>query len=188
MRAFVAMEVPEEVKRKIREFVGGLEAECKGTRGARWARVEWMHVTLKFVGEVATEKVEEIKKELAGVWSAAAVEMSFRSVGFFPNAKHPRVFWAGIEATPNLAEIAAEIERRLEKMGIPRDGRAFHPHLTLARFKSEEGLPKLRDAIEKAGAMEFGGTRTSEFHFYESKLLRGGAVYTRLETFAFATV
>ena len=197
MRVFVAMDVPEEVKGKIREFVGRLEAECREARGARWARVEGMHVTLKFIGEVATEKVEPIKKELEAVreafaakskttGEAAQVEMNFRGVGFFPNAKHPRVFWAGIEATPNLTEIAAEIEKRLEKIGIPREGRAFHPHLTLARFKSEEGLPKLRETIEKAGAMEFGSTQRSEFHLYESKLMRGGAVYTRLETFSIA--
>ncbi len=186
MRIFVAMEVPEEVKRKIREFVGRLEAECKGARGARWAQVEGMHVTLKFIGHVSEEKVEEIKKALEGVRRAAGevVEMNFRGVGFFPNAKHPRVFWAGIEASPNLAEMAAEIETRLEKIGVPREGRAFRPHLTLARFKSEEGLAKLREAIEKAGAMEFGGTRTGEFHLYESKLMRGGAVYTRLATFS----
>ena len=188
MRVFVAMDVPEEVKGKIREFVAKMERECQGARGARWARVEGMHVTLKFIGEVSAEKVEEIKKELAGVRSAAAVEMNFRGVGFFPNAKHPRVFWAGIEATPNLAELAAEIEKRLERLGIPREGRAFRPHLTLARFKSEEGLAKLREAIEKAGAMEFGGVRCGEFHLYESKLHRGGAVYTRLATFSIATM
>lgn len=186
MRVFVAMDVPEEVKGKIREFVAKLEADCRDARGARWARVEGMHVTLKFGGEVAAERVEQIKKELEGVRSAAAVELNFRGVGFFPNAKHPRVFWAGIEATPNLAEMAAEIEKRLERLGIPREGRAFRPHLTLARFKSEEGLAKLREAIEKAGAMEFGATRSGEFYLYESKLLRGGAVYSRLGTFSFA--
>lgn len=186
MRVFVAMDVPEEVRGAIREFVARLEAECKGTRGARWARVEGMHVTLKFIGEIPAEKVEEIKKELEGVRSAAAVEMNFRGVGFFPNAKHPRVFWAGIEATPNLAEMAEEIEKHLERLGIPREERAFRPHLTLARFKSEEGLPKLREAIEKAGPAEFGSTRSSEFHLYESKLKRGGAEYTRLARFEFA--
>jgi 2'-5' RNA ligase len=185
VRVFVAMDVPEEVKGKIRDFVGRLEAECKGARGARWARVEGMHVTLKFIGELDVEKVEEIKKELEGVQSAAAVELNFRGVGFFPNAKHPRVFWAGIEATANLAEMAAEIEKRLERLGIPREGRAFRPHLTLARFKSEEGLAKLREAIEKTGTMEFGATRGSEFYLYESKLMRRGAEYTRLASFKF---
>ena len=179
MRVFVAIDVAEEVRGAIRDFVGKMEQSC---RGARWARVDGMHVTLKFVGEVSGEKVEEIKKELSGVRSPAAVEINFRGVGFFPNAKHPRVFWAGIEATPNLGQMAAEIETRLERLGIPQEGRAFHPHLTLARFKSEEGLPKLREAIEQAGAMEFGGMRSGEFHLYESKLFRGGAVYTKLAT------
>ena len=186
MRVFVAMEVPEEVKGKIREFVAKMERECAGTRGARWARVEGIHVTLKFIGEIPAEKVERIKKELEGVRSAAAVEMNFRGVGFCPNAKHPRVFWAGIEASPNLTELAAEIETRMERLGIPREGRAFRPHLTLARFKSEEGLPKLREAMEKAGTMEFGGTKSSEIHLFESKLLRGGAVYSKLATFSLA--
>lgn len=185
MRVFVAMDVPEDVKGKIREFVAKMERECQGARGARWAQVEGMHVTLKFVGEVAAEKVAEIQKELADVRSAAAVEMNFRGVGFFPNAKHPRVFWAGIEATANLAEMAAEIEKRLERLGIPREGRAFRPHLTLARFKTEEGLPKLRESIEMAGAMEFGATRSNEFYLYESKLLRRGAQYSRLATIKF---
>jgi 2'-5' RNA ligase len=177
------MEIPEDVRGRIREFVEKLETVC---RGARWARVEGMHVTLKFVGEASAEKVEEIMKALEGVRSTAAVEMNFRGVGFFPNAKHPRVLWAGIEATPNLPTIAAEIETRLERLGIAREGRAFRPHLTLARFKSEEGLARLHEAIETAGATEFGGTRTGEFHLYESKLMRGGAVYSRLATFSIA--
>jgi 2'-5' RNA ligase len=177
------MEIPEAVRGAIQEFVRKLEPE---SRGARWARVEGMHVTLKFVGEVSPEKVEQIKKELQGVRSATAVELNFCGVGFFPDAKHPRVFWAGIEATPNLAEIAEEIETRLERLGIAREERAFHPHLTLARFKSEEGLPRLREAIEKAGAMEFGSTKSGELFLVESKLLRGGAVYTKLAAFPFA--
>ena len=211
MRVFVAMDIPEEVRGAIREFIARLRTECPEAKGARWAHVEGMHVTLKFIGEVADEKVALIKKELASVNLEASrrstgnarrepvrvaqdkqapalhgepVEMKFRGVGFFPGPKHPRVFWAGIEATPNLAELAKEIESRMERLGIPSEKRAFRPHLTLARFKSEEGLPKLREAIEKAGAMEFGSTRTTEFHLYQSKLLRGGAVYSKLESYS----
>jgi 2'-5' RNA ligase len=184
------MDIPEDVRSAIREFVARLASECKEARGARWARVEGMHVTLKFIGEVSDEKAAQVRKELAGVrlsgGAGAAVEMNFRGVGFFQNAKHPRVFWADIEATPNLAELAAQIEERMERLGIPSEKRAFHPHLTLARFKSEEGLPCLREAIAKAGAMDFGSTRTSEFHLYQSKLLRAGAMYTKLETFSIA--
>ena len=113
------------------------------------------------------------------------MEMNSRGVGFFPNAKHPRVFWAGIEATANLGEVAAEIERRLEAIGIPREQRPFKPHLTLARFKTEEGLPRLLEALAAEGSSEFGRATEKEFHLYRSQLKPGGADYTRLATFPF---
>jgi 2'-5' RNA ligase len=143
-----------------------------------------MHLTLKFIGEVSPEKVARIQDELRGVRSTA-VEMNFRNTGFFPNARHPRVFWAGIEASPNLAGMAAEIEQRIETLGISRESRSFRPHLTLARFQSEDGLPALHEALAQLGALEFGATRTEEFHLYQSTLKRGGAEYTRLATVRF---
>jgi len=176
------MDIPDEVRRALREFVAKLEPQC---RGARWTRLEGIHVTLKFIGEASPEKVEFIKRALSGVQSASAVEMTFRGVGFFPNAKHARVLWAGIEATANLAELAAEIEKRMEHLGIRREGRAFHPHLTLARFKSEEGLAHLHETLEKLGAAEFGRMQSGEFHLYESRLKPGGAEYSKLASFPF---
>ena len=181
MRVFVALDLSDEVRRAIAGLVGKLEKTC---RGARWVRVEGIHVTLKFIGEVPVDKVEQIRGALAGVHTAAPVEMSFRGKGFFPNAKHPRVFWAGIEATPNLGELATEIERRMEALGIPREQRPFKPHLTLARFKSEEGLARLVEALAAGGSLEFGHVTASEFHLYQSQIKPGGAVYTRLATFS----
>ncbi len=182
MRVFVALDIPDDVRQGIRKLIGQLDRTC---RGARWVRVEGMHVTLKFIGEVSLEKVDRIKGELAGVRSAAPVEMNFRGVGFFPNDRHPRVFWAGIETTPNLAEIAVEVERRMETLGIAREPRPFQPHLTLARFKSEEGLPQLLETLRTLGAQEFGSTRIGELHLYQSQLNPEGAKYTRLATFPF---
>jgi 2'-5' RNA ligase len=182
MRLFVAMDIPEEVRRAVGELVRKLEPVC---RGARWVRVGGMHITLKFIGEVGEEKVAAIQKELAGVRSEGAVELRFRNVGFFPNARHPRVFWAGIEASGNLGPLAAEIEQRLERLGIAREKREFKPHLTLARFDSQGGLPKLREALEGMGPFEFGELRSSEFYLYQSELRRGGAVYTKLARFRF---
>lgn len=186
MRVFVALEIPEEVRRAVEELTGKLKPTC---RGARWARAAGMHVTLKFIGEVPSEKVEQIRTELAAVCAArdfGSVELKFRNVGFFPSARHPRVFWAGIEASGNLAELAAEVEGRMETLGIPRERRAFHPHLTLARFDSENGLPELREAIEQFGAVELGATRANEFQLYQSRLERGGAVYSKLESYVFS--
>src|SRR2546426_837805 len=98
-----------------------------------------------------------------------------------------RVLWAGIEATPNLAEVRAEVERRLFLLGIAREERAFHPHLTLARFKQPQSQPRLAEAMRELCAREFGAARTSEFHLYQSKLKPGGAEYERVATFAFTS-
>ncbi len=183
MRVFVALDLPDEVRAALGELIRALEATC---RGARWARVAGMHVTLRFIGEVTPEKVEKIQSQLATVRSPSDVEMNFRGVGFFPNERHPRVFWAGIEATPNLSGLAADIERRMETLGIPGEPRAFKPHLTLARFKSEDGLARLREALAGRGPLEFGRACAGEFHLYQSRLKPGGAEYTRIATFPFA--
>ena len=176
------MEIPEDVRAAVGALIAKLQPAC---RAARWVRVAGMHVTLKFIGEAPEDKVEQVKAELGGVRSPEAAQINFRGVGFFPNAKRPRVFWAGIEASANLPPMASEIEQRLEGMGIPREQREFHPHPTLARFESQDGLPQLHEALEKLAPFDFGAMHTGEFHLYRSELKRGGAVYTRLATFPF---
>ncbi len=178
------MEVPEEVKRAIGQFVRPLAAMRSG---ARWVRTEGLHVTLKFIGEAQADQCEKIKAALGAVTSSAPVQLTFRGTGFFPSARNPRVFWAGIDSTPNLAEITAGIESRLGPLGIAPEERAFKPHLTLARFKTEGGLADLRAAIDSAGAVDFGGCTAGEFHLFESKLRPGGAEYAKLATFNFTT-
>lgn len=180
MRLFVALDIPEAVRAALRELVRRLEPAC---RGARWVRVENIHLTVKFIGHVAPEKAEQIRAALGTIRLAAPVDMRFRNVGFFPNARRPRVFWAGTEASPNLAELAEAVEAALEPLGIPREQRSFKPHLTLARFKSEEGLPAMREAIAALPSAEFGAAQATEFHLYESQLRPGGAEYERRATF-----
>ncbi len=107
----------------------------------------------------------------------------FRGLGFFPNERHARVLWAGIEAGPELRALAEAVETSLEPLGIAREQREFSPHLTLARFESPNKLAGLRAAIAAAGPLEFGQTIVNEFHLYQSVLKRGGAEYTRLATF-----
>ena len=183
MRVFVAIDVPDDVRRALGDLIATLEKTC---RGARWMHTEAMHITLKFIGEVNEETVKRIRNAMAGVRAAGPIEIHFRGTGFFPNASHPRVFWAGIEAPPTLAELAADIEQSLEPLGIPREDRAFKPHLTLARFKSEEGLPNLRETLEQLGPSEFGATIARSFHLYQSVLKAAGAEHTRIASFAFA--
>ena len=183
MRLFVALDIPDDVRSKL----AALAAKLRGAYPhARWTRIEGLHVTLKFIGEVPPEKAQAIQSAIASLAPRSAFTMNFRGVGFFPNERRPRVLWAGVAAGPELATLAADVETALAALGLPREERAFSPHLTLARFDSPRGLDALHAAIENAGPLEFGAATAQEFHLYQSVLKRGGAEYTRLATFPLA--
>lgn len=129
MRLFIALDIPGEVRKRLTEY---MERVRSYAGDARWARVEGLHVTLKFIGEVKDPKPEEIKNALNAV-KAPQFQVSFANVGFFPNPKSPRVFWVGVQSGEELARLALEIDKTTEKLGIAREDREFNPHLTLAR-------------------------------------------------------
>ena len=183
MRLFIALDIPEDVRASLAALVAKLRAAGSN---ARWTRIEGLHVTLKFIGEAPAESAENIKSALAAIPPRAPIAIEFRGMGFFPNERRPRVLWAGVQAGPELGELASAVERALEPLGIARETRAFSPHLTVARFDETRGLDPLRAAVETAGTLEFGKTTAREFHLYQSVLKRGGAEYTRLATFSFA--
>jgi RNA 2',3'-cyclic 3'-phosphodiesterase len=183
MRLFVALDIPDDVRTALAVLAAKLRAVSPK---ARWARVEGLHVTLKFIGEASQEKAQAIKSALAPVPARNTFAMNFGSLGFFPNERRPRVLWAGVAAGPELAALAADVETALAALDLPREDRVFSPHLTLVRFDSPRGLDALRAAIEKADPLEFGAATAREFHLYQSVLKPGGAEYTRLATFPFA--
>lgn len=183
MRLFVALDVPEETRRKLDELI---ESLAHTARGARWVRADHIHITLKFIGHSEEGRLPEIKSALCDLRQREPLRMAFRHFGFFPGERHPRVFWVGLEAGPDLAALAADIETALEPCGIPREERKFQPHLTLARFKTEEGLRELRDKLASFPHQEFGETVATEFHLYQSVLKSAGAEYAKLASFRFA--
>jgi 2'-5' RNA ligase len=184
MRLFIALEIPATVRAALGEIQGKLRPQAG--RGVRWTDPHGIHLTLKFVGEVEAARAEAIRGALAGVHAAQAVETVFRGLGWFPNARHPRVIWAGVESGPGMAALAGEIERALEPLGIARESREFRPHLTLARIKEAKGLEALRHEVERLGVPEFGRATYTDFDLMQSRLRPQGAEYTRVERFPFA--
>ena len=144
-----------------------------------------MHLTLKFLGETDSSKLTAMQAALSAIRSSQSVTLHFRGLGFFPNAKRAKVFWAGMEASPNLPSLAAEIDQATHKLGFPLEDRPFTPHLTLARFQPP-GLPhRLPAAAQEAASRNFGSLTAHEFHLIESKLKPAGAEYTILQSFPF---
>jgi 2'-5' RNA ligase len=183
MRVFVALDIPAEVREQLNQYIDRLRQLAPD---ARWARTESLHVTLKFVGEVSDAKVQEIKGVLPAI-QAQPFQVEFREVGFFPNPRSARIFWAGVHASDALSWLASSIEAGVEKLGIPREKRAYQPHLTLARApESSESRHCFRLLQEQLGTEEtpqFGTMTAQEFFLYQSQIMRGGARYNKLQRF-----
>jgi len=188
VRLFVALAIPSAIRENLAAFVAELrELSARSADGRpRWVRPENLHLTLKFIGEVSATKLDGIQEALAGVRSSSPVEIDCRGLGFFPSEKRPKVFWAGLAASANLAPLAADVDRASSTQGVPLETRDFSPHLTLARCEPPGIAATLRAAIRENGRRDFGSFRTNEFHLIESKLHRAGAQYTTLHSFCFA--
>jgi len=184
MRLFVAIEIPPDVRAALAALLQEFRVIAPP---AKWVRAENMHITLKFLGETESTKLAAIQEALRTIRSGQAVALRFLGLGFFPNEKRAKVFWAGIESSANLPAIAAEIDRSMHRLGFPLENRPFTPHLTLARFEPP-GIPaKLFAAAEERSAREFGSLTAREFHLIQSKLKPSGAEYTTLHSFPLVT-
>ncbi|HVP00205.1 MAG TPA: RNA 2',3'-cyclic phosphodiesterase [Bryobacteraceae bacterium] len=173
MRLFTAIDLPGEMREKLGEFLKRLRPLAK----LRWSEVANLHITTKFIGEWPEARLEEMKKALSAVPRGGPIGISVRGVGFFPEAKRPRVFWAGAEAGEPLAELARATDQAVSKLGVPTEERVYSPHLTLARVKDPVRMDPL---IKAAGDPDFGAFQASSFFLY---LSRGGK-YSKLAEFS----
>jgi len=147
MRIFVGIDLDEAIRGKIARFVEGVSGFAPE---ARFVRPESLHVTLKFIGEQKPEQVEAVAQKLRGI-RGDRFEIRFAEFGFFPTAKSPRVFWIGIHAGPELTALAKRVDDTTAELGVPREDRAYSPHLTLARERQVG-----RSKVARGRRTEFG--------------------------------
>jgi len=183
MRTFVAIDIPGEIRERIQELIATLR---QAPANVRWTRPEGMHITLKFLGEVPTEKVDRVKLALQSLETAEPVAITIAGAGFFPNERAPRVLWLGIEAGPELGKLAASVDGSLLSLGIPKEDRPFSPHLTLGRFRDRAGAAPLRNLLKQQETLAMGSFSAAEFFFYESRLSSGGSIYKRIARYPLA--
>jgi len=179
MRLFTGLDLSPAV-------VGALDALLDRLRPA--ARINWsppanLHVTTRFIGEWPEARLPELRASLAELPDHPPISIHVRNLGYFPNARAPRVFWAGIEASPDLAALASEIDAVLASLGLPPEGRPFSPHLTLARIKDRVPLDALRQAVAALPSLEFGSFAADRSFLYLSRPGPAGSVYTKLAEF-----
>ena len=189
MRLFVALDMDEAILQRLDDYVRTLLPRLPGVR---FVRSSSYHITLQFLGEVPG--ADAIRARLREV-RAGTFQLTVGGVGFFPNTRAPRVFWAGVDA-PALPALAQKISQSLEVLGFaPPDD--FHPHLTVARSGSgrprplrgerpSEAFARLPGIVASSPAPEFGTMTARQFFLYESKLSPSGPNYNKLEGFELA--
>jgi 2'-5' RNA ligase len=200
MRIFIGIDLDDEIRGKLARFLEGVSGFAPD---ARWVRPESLHITLKFIGEQKQEQVEAITQRLRRVESDP-FKVQVSGYGFFPTAKSPRVFWIGIHAGLQLAQLAGDIDAAVAGLGVPREERKSSPHLTLARAggrsgtrsRGSSGDPKwragdgpnsifavLQKRLAAMGELDFGRMAAGKFILYQSQLSPAGSKYTKLEHF-----
>jgi len=176
MRTFIAIEIPSEVKSALAALQDDLR---RAGADVSWTRPENIHLTLRFLGEVDERRIVEVEKVC--VASAAELQpftLSLNDTGVFPNARRPRVLWAGLAGA---IEEAVEIWRRLNDglalIGFEREEKDFRPHLTIGRVKSNRNT---RELLALAGARRIPALSfvVTEIVLMKSELHPAGARYT----------
>ncbi len=175
MRLFTAIDIPDEIRHALGATIGRLRPSAK----ISWTNPEKLHITTKFIGDWSESRLEEVKAVLKSVGSPGAIRITVADLGYFPDARHPHTFWAGVKASPELAVLAHSTENAVAALGVAKEDRKFSPHLTLARIRDRSHLGGLRSAVEALGAPEFGSFTPAAFYLYESK----DGTYTKLAEF-----
>ncbi|HEY4707008.1 MAG TPA: RNA 2',3'-cyclic phosphodiesterase [Thermodesulfobacteriota bacterium] len=175
----MAIRIPAEVKERLRSVQAQLD---RGPAAISWTRPESIHLTLKFLGEVDDNRIDEIgsalEKAAAGV---APLSLVVEGVGGFPTRKYPRVIWAGIRENAELKKLQLQVEEAISSLGFEPEDRAFSPHLTLCRIKSTADGRKMGGLLAEVQPELKAGFDVSSVVLFKSVLKPAGAEYTALK-------
>lgn len=183
IRSFIAVELDQTLKWELAGIQSRLQNPPRPW--VKWVNPENIHITLKFLGDIAADKVEAIKEVMRQAASGVApFTLKAEGLGVFPNDRKPQVIWVGLSGeTQRLAELQEKLEKRLEAIGFAAESRPFSAHLTLGRVR-REALPQQRQDIGRLAAT-MGCCASSQIAvdaicLMESQLTPGGAIYSRL--------
>ena len=180
MRTFVAIELAPDLKITLEALIRNIK---KGAKGIKWTHSAGMHLTLKFLGDIPPEKAGDVIVLLKTVAEKhSTFPLQLKGTGTFPpgGKRGARVIWAGITETPELMALHKGMEEGFERIGFPREDRPLHPHLTLGRVKSTDGIESVLAELEKYRETDFGGMMVDRIRFFESVLKPDGAYHSVL--------
>jgi 2'-5' RNA ligase len=183
IRTFIAIELPEELKSGIKQLQNNFKSA--GYTGIKWVAPQGIHLTLKFLGNIQSGKIDEITKALETARQGInPFQLTTGELGTFPNLRRPRVLWLGLTGDlKSLFALQQRVEKVLIDLGFPKEDRPFAPHLTISRIRestTREEQAEFGKLIEKTPFPKKYTFAVTGFNFMRSQLLPTGAVYSCL--------
>ena len=182
IRSFLAFELPPDIKSMVKRVS---EDVRRSELNLKWVKVDNIHLTMVFMGNIRSENVQAIGEKIEDVCLGFdPFEISLQGLGVFPHTRRPRVLWLGLEMeTERISSFRNNLQDRLLAFGIKEEKRAFTPHLTLGRFnRPDRGDSLLGDIISRYKELNGPVCRLEELVMFKSELRPGGAEYTKLKT------
>ena len=183
VRSFIAIELPGELKKGLAQ----LQAQLKLSKppSVKWVDPYSIHLTLKFLGNIAVARIPEITQEIEeATRGLSTFHLEVKGLGVFPNMRRVQVAWVGISGeVDKLSQLQQRIESNLVPLGFTAESRPFTPHLTLARFR-DQVLPDERERfgqlITSTKFETIYAIKVDSINLMRSQLNREGAIYSRL--------
>lgn len=189
MRIFIAINLPAPAQKELARLVKKWE---KFYWPVRWEKLEKIHLTLAFLGELKRQNLKLLEKVIRqGIKDVASFEVGVKGLGCFPDFVRPRIVWLGLKGDlQNLARLQKQINRELISAGFEFRQRPFQPHLTIGRVKkgiSQGALADLGKKIRQHRQIDFKSTlRINSVAVMKSRLARPTSIYTDLTTVFFS--
>jgi RNA 2',3'-cyclic 3'-phosphodiesterase len=180
VRLFIAINLPDNEIRRLSDALAGLASY---DLAVRWVDADSLHITLKFLGEVAEARLPALRAALAeALEGAARFDVALGNLGAFPSLARPNIFWLGVAPTPELLVLQQRTDDAMGALGFEREQRAFRPHITIGRAR-KDGRATDRKLMDRmvAGFDYKGVFRAESVDIMRSKLSPRGARYEVLE-------
>ena len=179
-RVFCAVELPENVRARLQEHIARLRKEVPDA-AASWSRVENIHLTLKFFGNVALDHIPKISAAATRTTEQfSKFQIEVGNTGVFPRASRAQVLWIGVnDPTGQLSALQKQFEVECAAAGFEKEDRSYKPHLTIARLRKPEGARRLAETHIQMTFKPISVT-LNELTLFRSELSSKGSKYTAI--------
>ena len=179
IRAFIAIELNSDTQ----EGLARIQSELRSARAdVKWVKPQNIHLTLKFLGNIDSSQAEKIKQILDEIGNKfKSFESDLNELGAFPKPNSPRVIWVGMQkGKDQVISIVNDLENKISEIGILREDRTFHPHVTLGRLRSPHNRSGLVEFLEKNKTIPPLNFTADKIVLFKSTLTPQGPIYEPL--------